>query len=171
MFFSISDMQEGRVSFNEAFAPGVIEFSDQQLRQTEPIVASGAAELLEATLEVSVSGHLATRMEVACDRCLEPTAFPIEADFRLLYRPVALSPDRVEVLIEDSEAEVGFYEGEGLELVDVLREEILLLLPMQRVCREDCKGICPVCGQNRNQADCQCHEKLGDDRWSGLRNL
>jgi uncharacterized protein len=171
MFFSISDMQQGKVRFNEAFAPGVMEFSDQQLRQTDPIVASGEAELLDETLEVRVNCHVATRMEIACDRCLEPTVVALEADFSLLYRPAALSPDRAEVLLEDSEAEVGFYEGEGLELGDVLREEILLLLPMQRVCREDCKGICPVCGQNRNQADCQCREKLGDDRWAGLRNL
>ncbi len=171
MFLNISDMQMGKVRFSETFAPGVIDFFDQQIKQTEPIVCSGVAELTEATLEVCVSGHVATRMEIACDRCLETTVLPLEADFSLLYRPAFLSPEQREIAVEESEAEVGFYEGEGLDLGDVLREEILLLLPMQRVCREDCKGICPVCGQNRNQVDCQCHQELADDRWADLRNL
>ncbi len=51
---------------------------------------------------------------------------------------------------------MGFYEGDGVELNDVLREFVLLTLPMQRVCSEDCKGICPECGQNRNQKECAC---------------
>lgn len=171
MFLSISDMQMGKVRFDETFAPGVIDFSGQQLRQAGPIVSAGAAELSEETMEIRVKGHFATTLEVACDRCLEPTEFPIEADFDLVYRPVTLSPEEHEVAIEDAEAEVGFYEGGGLELGDVLREEILLLLPMQRVCSENCKGICPICGQNRNQVECQCHQEIGDDRWAGLRNL
>jgi uncharacterized protein len=171
MFLSISDMQLGKVRFDETFAPGAIEFFDPQLRQTAPIIASGAAQLSQSTLEIAVSGHLSTSMEIACDRCLEPAVFPVSADFSLLYRPASSGPEQGEVAIRGPEAEVGFYEGEGLDLSDVLREEILLLLPMQRVCREDCKGICPVCGQNRNQIECHCHQEAGDDRWAGLQNL
>jgi uncharacterized protein len=162
-------MQVGKVRFSETLAPGVIEFSDPQLRQAAPLVANGAAELKEATAEVLVSGHLATTMEVACDRCLEASAFPIDTDFRLLYRPAGAGLGEGEV--PEDESEVGFYEGDGLDLNGVLREEILLLLPMQRLCREDCKGICPVCGQNRNQVACECHQEAADDRWAGLRNL
>ena len=171
MFLSIGDMQLGKVRFGESFAPGAIEFFDPQLRQVEPIVATGTAELSESTLEIAVSGHLSTTIEVACDRCLEKSMFPVGADFTLLYQPAAVAPEEGEVALAGPEAEVGFYEGEGLELSDVLREEILLLLPMQRVCREDCKGICHVCGQNRNQVECDCHMVAGDDRWAGLRNL
>jgi uncharacterized protein len=110
-------------------------------------------------------------MEVACDRCLEKAPFVIDADFTLLYQPAAAESEEGEIALEDVNSEVGFYEGDGIELSDVLREEILLLLPMQRVCREDCKGICPVCGQNRNQVECHCHVQVADDRWAGLRNL
>jgi uncharacterized protein len=56
-------------------------------------------------------------------------------------------------------------------LKDILREFVLLSLPMQRICREDCHGICPVCGQNRNQAGCACESKKMDDRWSALKKL
>jgi uncharacterized protein len=171
MFLSIVEMQLGRVRFSETFAPGVIDFLDPQLRQTEPIVASGSAQLTEPTLEIAVTGHLSTAMEIACDRCLEHAPFAIDSDFTLLYQPASSDLREGEISIKDPESEIGFYEGDGLELSDVLLEEILLLLPMQRVCREDCKGICPVCGQNRNQVECHCHLEVADDRWAGLRNL
>jgi uncharacterized protein len=169
MFFSVSEMRLGSVRFSETLAPGAIDFLDPQLRQVAPIVTSGTATLTEATMEICVAGHVATRVEAACDRCLELVAFPIDADFELLYRPPLAGA--AELAVKGPDAEVGFYEGDGLKLADVLAEEILLLLPMQRVCREDCKGICPVCGQDRNQAACSCHQEVGDDRWAGLRNL
>ncbi len=171
MFLSIVEMQLGRVRFSETLAPGVIDFLDPQLRQTEPIVASGSAQLTESTLEIAVTGHLSTAMEIACDRCLEQAPFAIDSDFTLLYQPSTSDLREGEIFIKDPESEIGFYEGDGLELSDVLQEEILLLLPMQRVCREDCKGICPVCGQNRNQVECHCHLEVADDRWAGLQNL
>ena len=109
-------------------------------------------------------------MAADCDRCLEPARFPIDADFALYYRPVAEGyGDEKE--IDSGEAEMGFYEGDGVELNDVLREFILLTLPMQRVCRESCKGICPICGQNRNQKECHCHAETTDDRWAALKSL
>ena len=66
---------------------------------------------------------------------------------------------------------MGFYEGDGLELNDVLREFVLLALPMQRLCDEKCKGICPLCGQNRNQNECRCQMTASDDRWAALKEI
>ena len=63
------------------------------------------------------------------------------------------------------------YEGDGLELNDVLREFVLLALPMQKLCNENCKGICPVCGQNRNQNECRCQNAADDNRWAALKEL
>jgi uncharacterized protein len=87
---------------------------------------------------------------------LDPAVCRIDDDFELYYRPVAEGYGE-EKVVDEGEAEMGFYEGDGVELNDVLREFVLLTLPMQRVCGEDCKGICPVCGQNRNQKECACH--------------
>ncbi len=94
----------------------------------------------------------------------------MDNSFDLFYRPPpAIEAD--ELKIDEGEAEIGFYEGLGLELADVIKEQILLALPVKRVCREDCKGICPVCGANRNEVACDCHEKPADDRWAALKNL
>lgn len=171
MFLQIRQLQLEPIRFDETHQPGTIDYFDSQLRQVTPLAAKGKAELSEAMMEIRVLGHVSTTMEVACDRCLELTRFPIDTDFNLLYRPAAYSPEREEVNIDGAETEVGFYEGEGLELMDVLREQVLLSMPMHRVCREDCKGICPVCGQNRNAVACQCQVVATDDRWAGLKNL
>jgi uncharacterized protein len=77
----------------------------------------------------------------------------------------------LKVVIEAEDSTIDFYEGEGLLLEDVLREQVLLALPMQRICRQDCKGICPICGQNRNRGDCGCKPVIVDDRWAALREL
>jgi uncharacterized protein len=76
-----------------------------------------------------------------------------------------------EVEIDEGEAEIGFYEHGGIELEDILREQLLLALPMQRICSDVCKGICPVCGVNRNETQCDCKIEAHDDRWGALRNL
>lgn len=171
MFFEIKQLQLGKMRFQKTYAPGAIEFFDPQLRQSAPMEASGIAELKEALMEIRVAGHVSTQVGVACDRCLEPIAIPVDTDFDLIYRPTAYMPEGDEVEVQEKETEVGFYQGEGLELKDVLREQVLLALPMHWVCREDCRGICPVCGQNRNTAECACHEEPADDRWAGLKNL
>ena len=170
MFFHVRDLEIRAGRFDVDFAPGVVAFLDPKLRQTGPLRATGKVELVVGSLgEIRVKGHLSVLMEADCDRCLEPARCPIDSDFELYYRPVADGYGE-EVALDKSEAEMGFYEADGIELDDVLREFVLLALPMQRVCTENCKGICPVCGQNRNQIECACHARAVDDRWAALKN-
>ncbi len=79
--------------------------------------------------------------------------------------------DEEEIEIDEGEAEIAFYEGKGIELEQIIAEQILLLLPMQMVCKEACKGICPACGENRNQTECKCQSAPASDRWSALKDL
>ena len=172
MFLSIKEMEVKKVRFDETFQPGEIDFSEEQVRQSSPLYAAGVAELLANTDgEVRIQGRLTVKLESECDRCLGPAAFPLDAGFDLFYRPSRALGAADEVAIDEGEAEMGFYEGAGMELEDVLREQIMLLLPMQRVCSVDCKGICPVCGKNRNESACECHEEPVNDRWSALRKI
>ncbi len=175
MFFSVKELELRKVGFNVTFPPGEIEYFDPGLRQVSPLQAEGSAELLGNTLgEIRVRGHLTVTMEAECDRCLEAALYPVESDFDLFYRPAAPAHTHhpaEEVEIDAGELELAFYEGGGLELKEVLREHILLSMPMQKVCSESCRGICPQCGQNRNVKACDCEEKRADDRWAALKNL
>ncbi len=172
MFLSVQELEVKKVRFEVAFAPGEIDFSDAGLTQATPIEAQGSAELLANTLgEIRIRGRLKVRMRADCDRCLEPAEFPVDSSFDLFYRPAAQLAREEDVEIDSGETEIAFYEGEGIELKDVLREYVLLAMPMQRVCKESCQGICPVCGQNRNLVQCGCAAKPADDRWAALKNL
>jgi len=172
MFLSVKEMELRKIRFDETFAPGQIDFSGEALEQSSPLHAVGSAELLaHSDGEVRLCGQYTVEMTAQCDRCLGRARFPLDAPFDLFYKPMSLIAREEEVEIDEGEAEIGFYEAGGLELEDVLHEQILLALPMQRVCREDCKGICPVCGKNRNEGACDCRATSVDDRWGALRNL
>jgi uncharacterized protein len=110
-------------------------------------------------------------VEGTCDRCAEAAKYPIDNHFDLVYMPASEAAVGGEDEIDEAGVEIGYYEGAGLELNEVLRELVLLALPMRLICSEDCRGICPVCGQNRNQSDCRCEPATADDRWSKLKML
>ncbi len=175
MFISVQELELKKVLFDTAFPPGEIDYVDDgdRLSQATPLLADGSAELLPHTEgEIRVRGHLAVTMHCDCNRCLEPAEFALDSSFDLFYRPAEVAgKENDEVEIDEGEAEIAFYDGAGIELKDVLREHVLLSMPMQRVCREDCQGMCPVCGQNRNLINCGCEAKLVDDRWSALKKV
>jgi len=173
MFFSIKELQVRKVPFEADLLPGEIDSFASQLRQISTLHAEGVAELLSNTLgEIRIHGTLSVKMEAECDRCLEPARFPVEPKFDLYYRPIEAELP-AERGIDEGESEMGFYEDGGIDLRDVLREHIMLSLPMQQLCSEECRGICPLCGQNRNAVSCTCEQKreLENDRWSALRDF
>jgi uncharacterized protein len=172
MFFNIKEMELRKIRFDEAFAPGQIDFSAEELEQASELKTTGVAELIpHSEGEIRIQGQYTVQMSARCDRCLGRATFPMEASFDLFYRPATDIAREEEIEIDEGETEIGFYEDGKLELEEVLRERILLALPMQRVCSDVCKGICPVCGRNRNETNCDCRVEAGDDRWGALRNL
>ncbi len=172
MLLSIKEMEARKVPFAETWKPNGFDFSDTGVIQKGPLIAQGTAELLPDTGgEVRVRGRVETDLETECDRCLGRASFHIDAPFDLFYRPLESTAGEDEVAIDEGEAEMGFYELPGLQLEDIVREQVLLQLPMQRVCSENCRGICPVCGVNRNETECACQSRPGDDRWMALKDL
>ncbi|KXK05991.1 MAG: putative metal-binding protein [Acidobacteria bacterium OLB17] len=115
-----------------------------------------------------ISGHLSTAVKAECVRCLEPAEKRIEVEFDDLFvEELEAGSGEIEVAAGSLDESVA---GDAVELAEVLREQILLELPDQPLCREDCKGLCPKCGQNRNLIDCNCSAEI-DPRWAALRDL
>jgi len=172
MFFSVKEMELRKIRFDETFEPHRIDFAGEDLEQSSPLHAVGIGQLIEdSDGEMRIQGQYTVEMSSQCDRCLGRARFPLDARFDLFYKPMSAIARDEEIEIDEGEAEMGFYEGNGIELEDILREQVLLALPMQRVCRSDCKGICPSCGRNRNETNCDCKVETIDDRWGALRNL
>lgn len=172
MYFSVQELERRKIRFDVSIPPGEIEYLED-LRQRGPLQTQGSVELLGNTLgEIRVRGHLSVTMETDCDRCLETTQFPIDSEFDLFYRPPQPAGHPAEeVELHEGEAEIGFYDGGGMHLNDILREYVILSMPMHPVCSDACRGICPVCGQNRNVLACSCQVKPADDRWAALKRL
>lgn len=172
MLLKIQDLEARKLRFDEVYAPGQLDFGDSEIHAESPLHAVGEAELLPGGEgQVRLQGTITGEVGSDCDRCLNPAKFPVDAKFDLFYEPAGAVETDEEIAIQEADTETGFYEGEGIELEEVLVEQILLQLPMQRVCREDCKGICPVCGSDRNVTACDCRSKAGDDRWAALNKL
>jgi len=121
--------------------------------------------------DIRLKGKLETRLEVACARCLDPVVVPVKRSFDLLYRPLGTDAGHQELSVTDAEAEIGYYQGEGLLLEDTLREQVLLAVPLKTVCSDDCQGICPSCGKNLNEGACSCEDDVEDPRWSALKEI
>jgi uncharacterized protein len=177
MFLDTKELEVHPLDFEEQFPPGVIDLG-AEARQRTPLNTSGHAEVVEEhhgkhqiIKDIRLRGRLSTGIELQCARCLEPVPQEIKRDFELLYRPLGADAGRDELSITDAEAEIGYYQGNGLLLEDVLREQVLLALPLKTTCREDCKGLCPQCGKNLNQEQCSCATAVEDPRWAALKEV
>jgi uncharacterized protein len=118
---------------------------------------------------VRVSGEFS----VLCSRCLAETPLAIEGEMRYLFT-LRRAPDEDDDGGEpDGSAEaieIDAFRGE-LDMAPYAWETLLLALPERVLCREDCKGLCPVCGRNLNEGDCGCRDDGGDPRLAVLREL
>ena len=147
-------------------------------RQVGTLHSQGRAELIvehrghhQDVEDIRLVGNVAAQLEFSCARCLEPVGHRVNRDFDLIYRPLGVDRRADEVSISESETEIGYYQGEGLLLEDVLREQVLLATPVRALCREECKGLCPQCGRNRNTEQCQCEPHPSDTRWEALSDI
>lgn len=177
MLIEVRELALHLLDFEEDFPPGVIDFG-LDLRQLKPMHASGRAQLVEehrgknqTIKDIRLDGEVATTIELACARCLEPVIQDVVRKFDLLYRPQGADAGQPEIPVTTAEAEVSYYQGKGVLLEDVLREQVLLALPLRAVCREDCKGLCPHCGKNLNLERCSCAQPVEDPRWAALKDL
>lgn len=177
MFISLRDLELNPVEFADSFAPGQVDFGGET-RQLGNLDFRGRAEIIEEdhggklrVQDIRLRGEFSGRFETPCSRCLEPVTADLKNSFDLLYRPLQAGVQGEEVSISEAETEIGFYQGEGLDTADVAREQVLLTLPVKTLCRQDCKGLCAHCGQNLNQAACQCTEERSDPRWAALGSL
>ena len=163
------------------------EALDEAVRGDSAGYRANAAAHVSARLErlghrVRLLARTGAELTAPCRRCLTPVRISVPVNFQLTMVPAeegdaergehhergegrgegSFSPDAV-----DEEV----YRGKVIDLDPLVREQLLLALPRYPVCQEDCKGLCPVCGQNLNEKDCGCDRHVPDPRWAGLEKL
>jgi uncharacterized protein len=177
MEFKVIELEREPVEFDLELEPGAVDLGEEA-RQVGPLSARGRAEVIhehrgprEIVADIRLKGSFQGKFEVPCARCVEPVEIPLFADFDLIFRPVGVDGGAPERAITAPETEIGYYQEDSLALEDVLREQVLLSLPVRTLCKEDCKGLCPRCGSNRNTQPCTCDEGPNDPRWEALAGL
>jgi uncharacterized protein len=153
--------------FANTYGPEELSVEDERLRLTGETKVEGHAS--RKGEEVRLRGRIAAEVEVFCDRCLKPLPAPLEVEFETAFLPAeaeAGKTENVELMAE--ELALSAYEGDALNLDDLVREQILLALPTRTLCREECRGLCPNCGANLNEGQCACDRTETDPRWAAL---
>ena len=118
-----------------------------------------------------LSGRIEGELELDCGRCLEPFRLDAGIDVDLLYLPASENRGDGEVRIEEEDLGTAFYRDEQIDLRHLVQEQFQLALPMKPLCRTACRGLCVVCGGNRNTAPCACADEWEDPRLAGLKRL
>jgi uncharacterized protein len=102
---------------------------------------------------------------------LKPVDVPVNAEFRLEYvTPEAYAASSAAEL-EERDMSLSVFDGDAIDIDELVVEQLLLALPSRILCQEDCKGLCPVCGNNRNLKECSCESAEVDPRWGALKEL
>ena len=114
-----------------------------------------------------VEGHVHCDIDIPCARCLEKFRYEIDSDLQLELLSTEMAPTDIELELEKEELDVHYYETDELDLNEIVKEEIILNIPMRAICKEDCKGLCEKCGGNRNLGECTC-ERQKDTRLGEL---
>ena len=177
MEFKVIELEREPIDFDLELAPGAVGLG-QEAEQVGNLATEGRAEVLHEhrgpkniVADIRLKGRFAGKFQVPCARCVEPVEIPLSSEFDLIFRPLGADSGPPERSITAPETEIGYYQKDSLLLEDVLREQVLLSLPVRTLCKPDCKGLCPRCGENRNSQPCSCEEGPSDPRWEALAGL
>jgi len=169
MIIELFSVKDSPHKFEFSLEPAELELEQENVKLIETVKAVG--ELTKGLAQIDIEGVIRTKAEFECTRCLQP----VEKDFEIPFKASFVAPEDLtkekEAELNEADLDVSVYEDEKIDLTELVREQIILNLPEQIFCREECKGLCAKCGENRNLIDCKCEEKEIDPRWAALKNL
>ena len=170
MRIEVENLTATATPFEHTYRPEEIDLEEEGARVSgEAAVRGGATRKGE---QVRLRGEIKTEVELLCDRCAAPERAPLAVEFDTSFIPLeveAVKAENVELAAED--LLLSSYEGDAVDLDELVREQILLALPSRHLCREDCKGLCQKCGADLNAGACSCEQGEVDPRWAALADL
>lgn len=169
MIIELFSVKDSPHEFEFSLAPGEIELEQENVKLIENVKTAG--ELTKKIAQTDVEGAIGTKAEIECTRCLQPSEKDLIIPFKVSFITPEDFTEEKETELNQEDLDVAVYEGSRLDLSELVREQIILNLPEQFFCREDCRGLCDKCGANRNLIDCNCEEQEIDPRWAALREL
>jgi uncharacterized protein len=170
LLLDLSRMREARERVDRTLEPSALPAADAEEFRVEAPVRL-AFDISKDGSQFRLVGHVASALTLACGRCLDDIALPVDLPFDLLYLPHVANAGEGEVEVEDDDLTTAFYGNDEIDLGQLVLEQFYLAVPMKPLCRESCRGLCPECGTNLNTATCSCVREWTDPRLDGLRAL
>jgi uncharacterized protein len=170
LLLDLSLMREARDRVDRTFEPAALPAPDaDDFRVGAPVRL--AFDIFKDGAQFRLAGRVESSLTLACSRCLDDIALPVDLPFDLLYLPHHENIGDGEVEVEDDDLTTAYYRDDEINLGQLVLEQFYLAVPMKPLCRESCRGLCPRCGTNLNTATCSCEHEWTDPRLDGLRAL
>lgn len=166
MYIDLTQNSKDFIEFDEQLQ---VDLDDESAELIGPCKISG--ELKKGIVQVDLKGTINGRVKIDCSRCLTPIDSKLDIPFKVSYITEEHYTKEKESELHSDDLELAVYDGEKIDLSQLAIEQILLNLPTQIFCQENCQGLCPKCGQNLNLEKCSCETKEIDPRWAKLKNL
>jgi uncharacterized protein len=139
---------------------------DERLNEDDINFANGDVILIHTNRGIIVRGKILASVKGICSRCLKPIDCEVRYDFEEEALPATSAPEGLSS--EGQYDNLTIDEDHTLDLSEAIRQYALLAVPAKPLCRLDCAGICPTCGNDLNQESCECPSIVKDQRWSKL---
>lgn len=165
--------KDGPQSYSRMYSISPAELDRIEIVSIGPVALTANANKGNVPAEYLVDGTSRFTADLACSRCLEPTPFASSSSFHLRFHPRPELPQQEdeELEIAPEELDVEFYIERAISLRDLALEQIQLSIPMKPLCDENCLGLCPYCGANRNRETCACETSIVGERWGALSEI
>lgn len=162
MLIDISDLLGKRLKQKEvsvSFEGKSINFEGEEIIFVEPITVEG---LFSTSGDIiNFDGAMRTTLNLICSRCLENFNYPLEVEVH----------EKFSKEINDEDNDIIILHSDKVDFSPIIETNIILSLPMKKLCNEDCKGLCSVCGTNLNHSTCNCEKNDVDPRLAKLREI
>ena len=134
----------------------------------QPVTAQFSIFVFRINKKVFVEGAVRMSVTLPCSRCLKEYAWPLDTAFREEYNPVEEFEQSDTQELTEQDLDLSFYRNDELDIAELIKEQVLLSIPMKTLCRPDCKGLCTQCGKDFNEGPCGCRAEKTDPRLASL---
>jgi len=158
----INSLKDGKQVVTNTLSAADLDITDLELNAPVTVVLA----IDKSANEIKIDGQVESSARCECDRCLTSFNLPIGGTFSVIA-----SFSNLGIINKDENIIPLSPTANEIDLSEYVHDILLLDMPMKILCREDCRGLCPVCGINRNETDCQCQIDEPDPRWESLNKL
>lgn len=166
---NLSRIRTAHEHVEQVYEPGQVAQGHEDFAVVAPVTL--VFDVFKDKQQFRLVGRVVTTVELPCSRCLESFTWPVDAEFDLRYQPHDANTGGHEQAIEEDDLTTAFYQNDEIDLGQLMQEQFYLSLPMKPLCTDACRGLCPVCGTNRNRAICACDSHWEDPRFAALKAL